>query len=116
MEQIQVDKILEMIREEIEDWHKKNENKEQDYTITEDMNQIGEKNAQTDNFYQVVRDLITVHTDIWHGEDATRNSNDNKIIAAASRYITKINLRRTDLFEKLDEIVLEMASKAKEEK
>lgn len=116
MEQIQVDKILEIIREEIKDWHKENENKEQDFKITEDMNQTYERNAQTDDFYKVVRDLITTHTYMWHGEDQTRKNNDNKIVAAVSRYLIKMNIRRTNLFEELDEIVLEMASKAKEEK
>lgn len=116
MEPIKVDKILDVIREEIKDWHKENENKEQDFTITENIDQICKKNAQTDNFYKVVRDLITIHTYIWHCEDQTRKNNDNKIIAEASRYIMKMNISRTDLFEELDEIVLNMASKAKEEK
>lgn len=116
MEQIQVSKILEIIRQKIKDWHEENENKEQDFTITEDMKQRREMNVHRNDFYEVVNDLISTHTDIWHAEDQTRENKDNRTVANISRYIIQMNLRRTDLFEELDEIFFEMVLKAKEKK
>lgn len=116
MEKIQVSKILDTIRQQIKDWHQEHENTEQNFTITEDMKQRCEMNARGDDFYEIVNNLIAIHTDIWHAEDQIRKSKDNRTIADLSRYIIQLNLCRTDCYEKLDKIIFEMASQAKESK
>ena len=116
MEQIEVSKILEIIRQKIKDWHEENESKEQDFTITEDMRQRREMNTHRNDFYEVVSDLISTHTDMWHAEDQIRKNIDNRTVAGVARYITQMNLCRTDLYEELDEIFFEMVLKAKEKK
>lgn len=55
---------------------------------------------------KLVSELAMVNTELWHEEDKARIG-DIPEIAAAKKNIDKLNQRRNDLIEKIDEKVLE---------
>lgn len=69
----------------------------------------------TENLGELVNALAKTHIEQWHEEDKSRSKNDHKV-AQAKRNIDKLNQKRTDLIERIDELVLKMAKAAKRKK
>lgn len=53
----------------------------------------------------LVADLCQTNTDLWHEEDKARCDDINRI-AAAKKNVDKLNQKRNDLIEKIDDFVI----------
>jgi vacuolar-type H+-ATPase subunit I/STV1 len=62
----------------------------------------------TDTIGALVAQLAEISIEQWHEEDRTRLPDDH-IVAEAKRKIDRLNQRRTNLIERIDEVVLELA-------
>lgn len=58
------------------------------------------------NIGKLVSDLSRTNIELWHEEDRARSDNDREV-ANAKRNIDKLNQKRNDLIEKIDDVLLE---------
>jgi len=58
------------------------------------------------NIGKLVSDLSRTNIELWHEEDKARSDNDREV-ADAKRNIDKLNQKRNDLIEKIDDVLLE---------
>ena len=56
----------------------------------------------------LVAELARINCELWHEEDKAR-SDDDLAVVRAKRKIDKLNQRRNDTIEAIDELVLEWA-------
>ena len=102
-----VKKIVELIQNTIQEWHKDSEKRDENYVIvTDEIRRIRPLNEHREDFYEVVRELAYTNSEMWHEEDKVRSEKD-EVVLKAIRNINPLNQHRNDLIEEIDEIMVE---------
>ena len=108
--------ISEFIKNVISDWHIETADRSDDFVVvTEEMKKIRPLNVHRNDIEVVLRDLVITNTEMWHVQDRRLSSDNDDVVAQATRDSNTLNQRRNDFIEELDEIYVEKAASKKEE-
>lgn len=113
MKKISAEDIVSLIEKSIADWHKENEQRDENYIIvTDNIRKIRPLNEHRDDLCEVVEELVITNTEMWHEEDKVRSDIDATVLKAI-RNINPLNQHRNDLIEEIDEILIDQAKEEK---
>lgn len=107
MKNINSEEILKIVQDTIADWHTENANRKE-LVLTDSIKKIREHNCHRDDVYEVIREVVTTNTEMWHEEDKVRSDRD-EVVLKAIRNINPLNQHRNDLIEEIDEIFIDYA-------
>ena len=116
MKSLRAEEVINMIQDQIREWHHNNERRSPDHVIvTDEIRRVKPLNEHRDDIGQVIRELAITNTEMWHEEDKVRRLQDD-VVLRAIRNINPLNQHRNDLIEEIDEIVISSLKKQTEEK